>query len=282
MPGDRYRNSDLKSHAMAFGRKRVFANAFGRKSTGVFKKRRTVRRRVRRGQKFTSYTTKSGAGRTFGFKAKRISKRRWNNMLWNSTLQKNHYRSEGVLRSIVATPVTNINMVTGIVEALDNGTAPFWTTAGGLQVQNAGVTPPLFTDSNIILRGGKTGISISNPSTGTSIAYSVWLIKSADRFSSTNIPALATVGWDPSVIPEFKNDVGFIRRSFTGLLEPGTLFTAEHRLPVQKIDQVEWATLQKRWYWMVAIRDVDNAAQQNIDILSYFNVSFSGDAVGTT
>lgn len=267
-------------------RKRVFASAFRSGSNGIrsrpMKRRRFVRRRgLRRMQQSNTITTQSGVGKSLLLKSRKISRRRWNNLLWTSTLQKSHYRSAGATSGFAATQVSNTVWTVNTEQALDNGLGPFWTTAGGTVALDQGVTVPLFR-GDIVLRGGKVGISIYNDSTSGPIECWVMLIKAAPRFTVANLPPTPPVGWDPSMTPEFTKDIGRIVYSRKFMLENQATGGAERRLPIQKIDQESWTTDQQRWYWITLVRDFDPVDQNVVRIVTYFNVSFSGDAIGTT
>lgn len=202
-------------------------------------------------------------------------------MLWNSTLQKAHYRSNAAASSSITTqPGVSSGTIT-ILDAIDNGVAPFYTLAGGAQVLDQGTSIPLFKD-DIILRGGKMCLSFNNDSTTSSIEIQAWLVKTAPRPNFTLLPSAVPAGWDPTLVSEFKKDVGSIKYSTKFLLEPGNISTIERRIPIQKIDQEAWADDGQRWKWIVLVRDYITLVTVNVGITTYFNLSFSGDAIGTT
>lgn len=242
---------------------------------------RFKRRRTNTGRRTRTLTTKSGFGSALRFKSRKLPRRRWNSMLWNSTLQKAHYRSNAALTSTVTTSLTNPTGVITIVDAIDNGVAPFYTVAGGAIVLDQGTAVPLFKD-DIIIRGGKMCLSFLNSDAALSVEIQAWLIKPAPRINTTNLPSVVPAGWDPSLVSEFTKDVGRIMYSTKFLLEPGNISTVERRIPIQKIDQEAWADDGQRWKWIVLCRDYNNTLAVNVLVTSYFNLSFAGDAIGTT
>jgi len=266
---------------MAF-RRRVFARPLlgKRRRTGLGSRPFKRRRILRRGRRTATQTTQSGFGSLFRFRSRRIPKRSWNRMLWNSTLQKAHYRSVGAVSGSAVTPVTNVQETVVSVQALDNGASPFYTIGGGTIELNDGAGVPTFED-DIIIRGGMVGISFYNDSTTDPVEVTAWLIRNAPRPDVSNLPSTVSVGWDPSTVPEFSKDIGYIKYRTKFLLEPNASSTIERRIPIQKIDQESWANDASRWVWLLAVRDFDNVTQNTIRIVSYFNVSFSADVNAT-
>lgn len=242
---------------------------------------RFKRRRTNTSRRTRTLTTKSGFGSALRFKSRRVPRRRWNSMLWNSTLQKAHYRSNAALDTTITTQAGTSSATISVLDAMDNGVAPFYTVAGGAQVLDQGSSVPLFKD-DIIVRGGKMCLSFSNSSASVSVEIQAWLIKPAPRFTSVNLPSVVPAGWDPTLVSEFRNDVGTVKYSTKFLLEPGNISTIERRIPIQKIDQEAWADDGMRWKWIVLVRDFTNIVTAPVGVTSYFNLSFAGDAIGTT
>lgn len=264
--------------AMNVRRKRTYASAFGGRRRANFKKRRTTARR-RRGSNAVTQTTQSGYGRSLPFRSKKISRRSWNSKLWNSTLQKAHYRSNGSAAGAVVTPATNTTMGVVFAQAVDNGVGAFWTSAGGAQSIDGTTAVPTFRD-DIIIRGGMIGLSFYNDSTTDPVEVCVWLIKNSPRPAAgiAAMPSTVSVGWDPTLFAEFSKDIGYVKYKTKFLLEPNASSTIERRLGIQKIDQEAWATDQQRWIWLIATRDFDNTTTNTIRVVNYHNLSFAGDA----
>lgn len=246
----------------------------GKPRKGGFKKRRVARRPVRRS---TAFSTQTGSGSGFGFRSKKISRRAWNKKLWDSTLQKSHYRSNGAQGGSVNTATSQSQMSVVTTQAMDNGVGAFWTQGGGCIELNDGEGVPTFV-GDIIVRGGKFGIKLFNGATDRPVMIQVWLVKSAPRPTTANLPATVQMGWDPSTVPEFIQDIGKIifRREFQ--LETLAEMTIERRTGIMKIDQENWATGAQRFIWIIAAADPVAASAVTVGITTYFNCSFSGDS----
>jgi len=270
---------------MAF-RKRVFANAFNASKQTKFKKRKFTRRfRKRGGGKSTSLTTQSGGGRTFGFRSRKISKRSWNKKLWDSTLQKSHYRTTWATGTNALTQASTTSGTVVWLSADDNAAAPFWTVAGGLLAEDTGVTPPLFA-GDIIMRGGTMGIIIGNTNDAVdfdNIRVKLWLVKTGDEYDGAAIPTGTTIAFDPSCLADFKSRVGRIVMSREFLLDNNNSAEFKFRHPIQKYDQGDYALGKHRYWWWVHIANANNnLTTTSVRITTYMNASFSGDAIGTT
>lgn len=261
---------------MAGFRKRTYAG-FKRKRAGLgvrpFKRRKISYRR-----KSNTLTSQAGYGNIMPYKSRRVPRRRWNRMLYNSTTQKTHYRSVGATSGTATTTLLNTTLQINTVQAMDNGIGAFWTAAGGLLAVDPGVAPPTFKD-DIIVRGGKIGISMYNDSTTDPVEITVYLIKNAPRMTLANMPANPNVGWDPTTVSEFYKDIGVVVYKRRFLLEANAVGECEYRLPVLKVDQEAWTTDQQRYLWITAVRDFDPAVQNTIRFVSYFNLSCTGDAL---
>jgi len=266
---------------MAF-RKRVYATAFRRKNTGGITKRRRFANKKRYGKKSTTYSSLSTRSTNFGFKTKRTSGRIYRKKLWDDTLFKAHYRSCASVSTTTATPASG-SLASGIIyQALDPGSR-FWTAAGGA-IDVDGGTMPLFTD-DIILRGGVCEINFVNtdPDDNDIINFGIYFIRGADNpdlasFNSTSYPKL----WDPRIYPEFKGKVGSILQRWNFVLKPGEEMTIKRRLRIQKVDIAAWANQGTgRLYWVVVANSINATAATYTYNIGY-NVSFSGDVVGTT
>jgi len=255
---------------MAFKRKRVFAPRFTkRKRTGKF-----IRRR--RGRNSSSYSTKAGAAVSLPYKARRISRRLWNKKLWDSTLQKQHYRSNGALSGAITTAASQGQVSITGAQAMDNGVSVFWTAAGGAIEANAGAGVPTF-EGDVIIRGGIVGFKLFNESTTIPAQCKVYLIKMAPRPSLANIPVAANVGWDPTLVPEFTKDVGKVIFMKEFQLEALAEMSVERRLSIMKIDPESWSTDAQRFYWLFVCGDPQTVTTVTLRVVTYFNISFTAD-----
>lgn len=256
---------------MPFTRKRVYA---GKPSKRIFKKRRFIRRR---GKKATSFTSQSGTGSSLRYVAKKLSRRRWNSKLWNDTLAKPHYRSSAAITDSLTTPASATIAQFNVRQALDNDTARFYETTGGLSLLDTGMTLPTFK-GDFVLRGGKVGINFVN-SDNTVLFGKVWLVKAPKNPNLSPFPITTVYGADPSEIPEFTNYVGKIKYSKEFTLEALNSIEIVRRIPIFKKGIYEWANIQDgRYYWIFTVTSGD-ATANTYRVTRYFNVSFSADAI---
>jgi len=261
-------------------RRRTYAG-FKRKRAGLglrpFKRRRiSVRRRS------TSYTTKSGAARSFFFRRRRLSGRTFRRVIYRNSQFTTHYRSIGSGTGSLSSPVGSSFANTGFQNALDNGVGSFWTSGGGAISPDTGVALPLFK-GDITLRGGIVGLKCYNDGAYpmTLKLYLVWtkdsFVTNSANYSLSGVP----MSWDPTTVADFARDLTFIK-SWTFNIEALNMVNVEYRLRPSKIDQLRFATDVSRPYWMFSVSDGDPTGQDNARFVNYFNVSFSADAIGTT
>jgi len=239
----------------------------------AFKRRRfnPSRRRA------VTQTTQSGFGRALQFRARRLSRRAWRNSLWRETRHLTHWRSNAGSTFVMTTQALASQATITIVDALHTTAGPFWTAAGGTLPVDSTAAPPTFRN-DVVLRGGKIGLTFQNSSAGNSVAVEAFLIETSNRANFAGLPAAVAVGWDPSLVSEFSSSIGRIVYRTKFLLEPLACSTIERRLRTRKIDQEAWNTNGIRPKWIIVARDFSNVTQVGVDVISDFNVSFSGDA----
>ena len=198
-------------------------------------------------------------------------------MIWRSSLQMAHYRSNAAYASTIVTRPLTVEKTVSVIEALYNGASAFWNSSGGAQMLDSGSLVPAFS-SDIVLRGGKTSISFFNDSTANPVEIEAFYIAPVPRVTTTSIPTSVSVGWDPSIIPEFNTTVGRIIYRTKFLLEPLATSTIDRRLRVQKIDQAAF-TGGQRPRWIVTARDFSGSAVLTTNVICCvsFNLSFAGD-----
>lgn len=263
---------------------------------------RTVRRRLfktrtrrsrfarRRGRRTNSYTTRSSNANSFGFRSKRISRRAWARKLWDSTLQKSHYRSVAASLETINS-VGNATIVQSYVaQAMDNTLGVFWTTAGGA-IDVDGGTMPLFTD-DIVIRGGKVGVHLSNqdPQATDNLNVDVYLYELPNNgtFNGTGlgtaaVPVTWPYGWDPTMFPEMQVQLGRLRMKKSVVLKEYENAVIEYRLRVKKIDTAAWiGEGSGRFFWLIVTGNPSNNNVGTLNVNRYFNLSFAGDIIGTT
>lgn len=254
-------------------RKRSRPLSFG---TGKFKRRRTTRRRF--SKKSSSLTSKAGYGSQFGYRSKKVSRKRWKNMIWNATLQKTHYRSLLSVTAGFLTPANSAQVQIHTVGALPvNSGAPFWGVAGGAQPESTGIAVPNF-DGKVVLRGGMVGIRLVNQVIDSSpVQASVFLISPVnDAVFINNVSR--DYGWDPSIEPDFIRTVGKIiyRRSF--LIENSNVVETRYRVGIKTFDPGQFTDQLNQLRWMVVIGNAENAVAVTVTTTRFHNLSFSADA----
>jgi len=246
----------------------------------AFKRRRIVRRG---GRKTNAFTSQSGGGGGLRFKARKISRRRWNNMLWNNTLQQTHYRSNvsGVttLNTPASTNTQNVLIFSGVRLAGN----PFYTTAGGAIAPDAAQALPVFT-GNVVVRGGIMGCRIANnfdtvDAQRSTIMGTVMLINSSKNYSFAAVPSNVYTGWDPSLIQDFSTTIGRILYRKNFLLRDADTAVVEYRHKIKKYDVGDYVNERNEYLWLVFVGNVDVAAARAVTITSYYNLSFAADGV---
>jgi len=262
-----------------YGRKRSYP--FRATPSRLFKRTRySRRRRFNRSRKSTSFTTQSGRGNTFGFRSRRVGGRRWKSILWRDTISQQHWRSLNAGSGTVTTGAVTTGGGIALMNALDAGGAAFWITAGGAQPNNTGSAVPLFR-GDITLRGGLIGLKLNNTVAANAISAKVYLIQSFARGNVLIFPGTAAIGWDPSIVPSFRQNFRILRQ-WTFLIEVEGVAECKYKVPIMKIDKEEWSSdVGRRFFWLVHASSQD-ATNHSLNLITYFNVSFSADAIGTT
>jgi len=241
--------------------------------------RRTFRKRVPKTSTFTSQ--KGTASRGVDYKHKRFNRRAFSKRLWNSTLDKTHWRSYQTVTGSANTNASAALMQISFVDPFTNG-AFFWTSAGGAQPTDTGGSVPLFS-GDIILRGGKWSLTYCNTSATDTIKMTVWYTFTVSRPDTSIIPTTAGPGWDPSMLPDFATKYGKIMRTEQVLLAPLQTWEYQKRLFIRKFDQYDAASLLGNT--PVLLFGLENCTQNALAagfLKHTLNVSFSGDAIGTT
>jgi len=227
----------------------------------------------------TAWTSETGIAKGLAYKTRRIGRTAWRRKLWNDTIAKAHYRSNGATSAITTTPVSATSLVTVQRGAIGVAGAAFWTAAGGATSLDAGTPVPIFQD-DIILRGGKVGISFYNASTVAPLYIQCFLVRDMPREVLANIPLNPALGWDHTHVPEFFTDVAkyiMTQKEFT--IQTNQVAQVEYRLKPMKIDQQDWVVDGQQLTWLIAITDYDGVAANAVRITTYHNVSFSADVV---
>lgn len=262
---------------MAFKRKRVYAprRTVKRRMNGKFSRRR---RFTSRRNRVNVTSGQLGNWTNNGFRTRRIGRSQWRHLLWNDTLFKQHWRSLG---SSASTQTTDLNPDVVTIVVLQALPDSFWTVAGGTQPADTGVVPPGFS-GDIILRGGKSVISFTNPGnndTGDAIRLRLWMV-----WTTRNPPAVGTVfpvssvhGWDPSMIADFAVFGKVIGEREMFLLPGSKPMEVTYRYKPRKVDQAIHNVGGEQLYWVFAI-DGMNTGADSIILQASHSLSFSGDA----
>lgn len=204
-------------------------------------------------------------------------------MIWNSTLQREHYRSNLAVSTSINTPATINTMTLNIQEALRSAGNQFYVAAGGAIAPDAAQALPTFT-GDVVIRGGKIGIRVANTfdtadASRSTINGTVFLVRTSLNFTSGSFPATTQVGWDPTLIQDFRTLIGRIvyRKNF--LLRDAETADIEYRLKCEKMDVGDYVNTRNTYLWVVLAGNVDVAAARSFAITTYWNLSFSADAV---
>lgn len=237
--------------------------------------KRTFKRK--RASKVINFTSQSGFGKSLPFRGRKLGAKTWRSKLWNDTLAKPHYRSSAASSGAMT---SNVDPTLGTVARLDAITT-FWTAAGGAAIIDSGTTLPLFT-GDIVIRGGKLGLRIYNESTGQPMNVKVWLTRDSRTPNYSSLVSPQPISFDMSLLTEFRKLFGTILLQKDYLLETNAQAEIEYRLRVQKIDQREWVD-GRRYQWWIMVSDPDTTAgTAQCRLVSYFNMSFCADSIGTT
>jgi len=259
------------------------------------------RKRARFGRKFQATTAQRPRFLSNTFRTRKLGLRRWRAVLWRDTTAATHYRSFKAVSWLWAPGSTPLESNVGM-EAMLNGDAltindatPFWTSGGGLQENTIGAGVPAFTSADIILRGGMATIQFSaTVDTTTPYRIRIWVVAASANPDLAKWTAVTTgvksAYWDPSSVPEFRQDFGRVIMSRETLLTPGAMpVEFKWRQSVQKIEQTVWRGVGpipgppqpggSKLYWMYQIIPVLAGANPSLQIVRGYNVSLSGDTV---
>lgn len=239
------------------------------------------RRVTRRGRRSTAFTVQSASGGGLRFKARKTSRRSYRKHLWDSTLFKEHYRSNGSITVVLATDPSPNTLSIISESALHSGVNPFYIAAGGARSPDPGFLLPLF-NGDITLRGGMIGLRMCNTIDVTgatnSIQGTAFLVRTTKNWTSASVPTTVATGWDPTLIPDFDTRIGRIIYRKTFLLKDTDVAVIEYRLGVRKFDVTDLSLNYNNFVWIIAASNVDGSTARSLTYSKYWNVSFCGDA----
>jgi len=251
-----------------------------------FKKARFNRRRTfkKRATRSTNFTSQSSHGGGIQFRKTRFRPRRLRNILWNASTPQTHYRSNVASVATQSSPASAASMSSSLYSTRRFAGNNFWVTLGGAINPDGGAMPAFSTNSDITIRGGTYGIRVANNPDLSDVDKDalnvfVYLIWTAKGFSSANVPTLVNVGWDPSLIQDFQTNIGKIVMRKNFLLPEGETMTIERRMPIQKIDQTEYAGNISEPIWLVLVGNTGTSSAHAMFVTTYYNLSFVGDTV---
>jgi len=270
---------------MAFSRKRVYA---GRSSGRSYKRGKFVRRsrrRFARGRNKT-WTSQSATGNQYNYRSRKLRPRAWRRKLWNDTLAKTHYRSSGNGAGTLATQTTIGSATVSIFFPTFIGTpgptTAFWTTTGGLVTPDTGETAPTFGPGDIVIRGGRIGITITCPDAVTEeIGVTIWVVRLTNDPNVGAIGATLPYGSMIDINPDFAYRVGKVLYNKQAILSGAyPSFTLEHRMRVEKIDKEIFGTeLGHQVAFIVAIANLQTTDARTLSTIAYHDLSFTADAI---
>jgi len=244
---------------------------------------RFKRRRITKAKRSINFTSQNGSGSGIRFRSKRVSRVTWRRMLWNNTLQKDHYRSNFAASTAVNTPVSITSLTVSAVPALRFSSFNFYTAGGGAIAPDSAQALPTFT-GKITVRGGLMGCRITNTLDSTAANAStihgfVYLLRTSKDFTVGSIPASISLGWDPTLIQDFSTKIGTIVYRKTFLLRDAESALVEYRLRTMNVDPGDYINDVNTYYWVIAVGNVDIALARALNFSVYYNLSFAADAV---
>lgn len=255
----------------------------------MFKRRRINfrRRRFRRGSRFGGTTNRASGPTSIGrFRTRKTPKSVFRRWLWQSTMSKSHYRSIRATTTAMSTPNDIVNATLAVFIPGTDGINPFWTTGGGFQPEDTGITPTFLGD--ITLRGGVSRISIANrvtvaEATATdAVRVTVFTVWNNPNVPGFTFPATVPITWDPSVFPDFQRNGKVIGRKEAILSATGDTLELFFRHKIQLIDQPVYNNNGSRLAYFVLVSQVTNteavAAPETVDVVLSWNYSFSADS----
>jgi len=255
------------------------------------KRRRTgFKRRIRRrgGRRTLAWTSQTGTLQGIQFKSRKLTKRAWRRKLWQDTLAVQHYRSSGVGTATLTTSTAlgdgSVTIINPTFIGAPSATTAFWTVAGGLQATDEGATAVTFDETDLVIRGGRIGITITCPDTITEeIGATINVVRVFPNPDYGLVPAIITYGSNLDSGPDFSRRFGKVLYKKTAILSNTySSMTVEHRLMVEKIDQETFGTvLGGQVIFVVVLTPLQTSPVAGYDLpaLTYHDLSFTGDTV---
>lgn len=208
----------------------------------------------------------------------------WSRALRAETLFKPHYRSLLTNSFNQFTPVgVNAATKTGLITLLPDITVPgnfrFWTTAGGALPIDSTVAVPTFDDSTIIVRGGRSEVTVAVPGLD-GVKLKVYLLYIKDGADKAGFNALINVPsmWDPSHYIDFEQSFKLLSSHEYVMLPGSRPYSLFKSFRAMKIDWDSFRNGQQMLAYCFTIQQLTD-----IDVLPAavtFTVSHSLSFVG--
>jgi len=288
---------------MAYKRKRVYA---GRPA----KKRRMMKRRTARRRRSTMTSTSRSLNPNSAFRpqGRKMSRRRWRNVLWRDTLAMEHYKTIASDAITLNTPSNIFSLqMTSVLAFDDTANSEFWKINGGLQDSGFGFVP-LWGQPNgagipelvsLVIRGGRFWCTVANPSTTDNVKVRVQLayIKASLRnitdtgvsntaadWLAAIIPGNRPITWNIAEAPDYSQY--FYQPVVDKIvdLKPGDDMNVVQKVKPVKIDCDKYrrgAGYFPIWF-IYGSQNVDNTVGGSpINVITGYNMSFSVTDVNT-
>lgn len=262
-------------------------NVRRRRSSGASRSRRIRRRPMmrtrfyRRSRGDQVVSAQAGNIVSTRYRGGFLRRKRYQAALIRETLFQPHYRSLLTTSFTQLTPVgVNAATKTGAISLLPT-VNPFWTVAGGALPIDDTIGVPTFDESSIVLRGGRTEVTVAVPG-NDAIRLRVYLLWFKENTTYTAFNALTSVPtmWDPSHFTDWNQTYKIISSKEYILLPASRPLSLIHKLKPEKIDFNAYTAGQKMLVYcftMQQVTDVDVLPGSVIFTVSH-SLSFTGDS----
>lgn len=259
---------------VSFFRKRASSTAFRRPS----KRPRFARRRRFARKRSTNVVSQFGNTGRNGYSNRRLNKRRYRRILQDASLVGQHYRS--LLSSALTTNTSPADVSQATVNAIKMIATSFWTTAGGLSSSDFSVAP-VFNNSDLTIRGGKSVITFTNSSALT-VRVRTWRARTTMNGNFGSLGGAVSAAWDPSHITiagtntdPHKHYKFFDFQEF--LIEPTDSIQREAFIKPHKVDTDLFNNNSGVDIWIYTVGGVQNSTAVTVTTTVSHNLSFTGD-----
>jgi len=232
---------------------------------------------------FLTSTSGSSAG-GWNYKRKRLNKRAYVRKLQNASNDSQKHRSNNALNFVLPSALVTQQYVIHWLQCIqDTVLNNFWTTGGGLVVNDGDDAATSFGLADLFLRGGKCTMTLSN-NTQTQLKVRTWRIRTTSQGNVLASGTIVSADWDPSLPLSISPNVDTWRLySFFDnvdvILKPGESYERTMILPSRRIDQQAHVTLGNRDFWCVAVQNLSGIGASSISAVLSHNLTFTGDRV---